>query len=178
MNKLVTIAVAAGLAFGLVACSQNEGEPTADPGAGTNGSNAAAESASATTAESANSTFGQAFTFKNGLAVGVSPPAPYTPSTSASTSNPEGQFVSFTVTIVNGSPDNYDPVLFTASLQSGNAEAEKVYDSANGVGSAPTTTVLPSRESQFTIAFEVTDPTDLVLQVSPGLEYRDAIFTN
>ena len=179
MNKLLTTTAAvAVLLFGLLACSQNDGEPTADPGTGANRPGAAAESVAPTTAESTNSTFGQAFTFKDGLSVGISPPTPYTPSTSASTSNPEGPFVAFTVTIVNGSPNNYDPALFSASLQSGNVEADQVYDSANDVGGAPSTAVLPSRESQFTIAFEASDPADLVLQVSPGFEYRNAFFTN
>ncbi|MDV7991606.1 hypothetical protein [Rhodococcus sp. IEGM 1374] len=179
MNKLLTTTGAAAvLLFGLLGCSQNDGEPMADPGTGVNAPSATVESAAPTTAESTNSTFGQAFTFNDGLSVGVSAPTPYTPSPSASTSNPGGQFVAFTVTIVNGSPNNYDPALFSASLQSGNTEADQVYDTANDVGGAPSTAVLPSRESQFTIAFEVTDPADLVLQVSPGFEYRDAFFTN
>ncbi|OZC83450.1 hypothetical protein CH282_15990 [Rhodococcus sp. 06-418-1B] len=179
MNKLLTTTGAAAvLLFGLLACSQDDGEPTADPGTGVNAPSAASESVAPTTAESTNSVFGQAFTFNNGLSVGVSAPTPYTPSASAATSDPNGQFVAFTVTIVNGSSENYDPALFTASLQSGNTEAEQVYDSANDVGGAPSTAVLPSRESQFTMAFEVSDPADLVLQVSPGFEYRDAFFTN
>ncbi|QCB51317.1 hypothetical protein E5720_20600 [Rhodococcus sp. PAMC28707] len=178
MYKFLTIAAAAVLSFGLVSCAQNDGKPTSDPGTGVNAPSQDGTSAPATTAESTNSVFGQAFTFKNGLSVGVSGPQPFSPSASASTRNAQGEFVSFDVTIVNGSADNYEPAMFSTSLQSGNTEADQVFDTASGIGGAPSTVLLPSRESQFTIAFEVSDPADLVLQVSPGFEYRKAIFTN
>ncbi|RRQ29229.1 hypothetical protein DK926_04935 [Rhodococcus sp. Eu-32] len=179
MLKLLTTAVAtAMLVLGVAGCSQEEGAPTADPGAGSNQPGEQASPDSTVESDSANSTFGQAFTFRDGVAVGVSPPEPYFPSASASTDDPTGSFVAFTVTIVNGSDKNYDPALFSASLQSGNAEGDQDFDTANGISGAPSTVILPSRESQFKIAFEASNPADLVLQVSPGFEYRDAIFTS
>lgn len=174
MRKMLTAMIAGIALIALTGCGQTDGQPTNDAGTGNNRPGISEP----TSAEaSTNSKFGAAFTFKNNLAVSVSPPEPYTPSSSASGGDSANQFVVFTVTVVNGSTDNYDPVLFTADLQSGNREAEKVYDSANDIG-APTTVVLPGRESEFRLAFAVIDPEDLVLQVSPGFKYRDAIFTS
>lgn len=65
-------------------------------------------------------------------------------SSSAAGGESAPQFVVFTVTVVNGSTEKLCPAMFTADLQSGNREADKVYDSANGIG-APTTVVLPGR---------------------------------
>ncbi|OZD81446.1 hypothetical protein CH273_12070 [Rhodococcus sp. 05-339-2] len=166
------------LGAALIGCSgQTDGEATTTPGTGVNSPDVSQESQPSTAAESTNSTFGQAFTFKNNLAVSVDPPVPYAASAS-STASGTGEVVAFTITIVNGSSENYDPGLFSVSLQSGNVEAEQIFDSANDIGGGPTTVVLPTREATFQVAFEVGDPSDLVMQVSPGFEYRDAIFTS
>lgn len=159
----------------LTACSQTDGESTSDAGTGINRPDAT--STATTSDEPATAKFGEGFTFRNGLAVTVAPPEPFTPSGSASGFEAGDQAVTFTITIVNESPDNYDPALFTTNLQSGNREASKIYDSANNVGSTPTVVILPGREAEFQVAYSVIDPTDLVMEVSPGFEYRDAIFT-
>ncbi|NLU64905.1 hypothetical protein HCA61_21955 [Rhodococcus sp. HNM0563] len=159
----------------LTACSQTDGESTPDAGTGVNRPDAA--STATTSDEPATAKFGQGFTFRNGLAVTVGMPEPFAPSGTAAGFNPGDQAITFTITIVNGSPENYDPALFTTTLQSGNREASKIYDSASNIGETPTTVILPGRESEFQVAYSVTDPTDLVMEVSPGFEYRDAIFT-
>ncbi|MGY1822748.1 hypothetical protein [Geodermatophilus sp. SYSU D00079] len=137
-----------------------------------------AESSSAPAA-APNPRFGETYTYENGLAVTVGPPQPYTPSDSAAVGEPAPPaFVVFDVTVVNGTTGNYDPVSFSASLQSGVTEEEQVYDSANGIGGTPSTTLLPGRESVFRLAFGATDPADLVMEVSPSFEYESAIFTS
>ncbi len=121
--------------------------------------------------------FGQTYTYQNGLAVTVGTPQPYTPSSSASIGQPAPPaLVAFDVTIVNGAQANYDPSQFSASMQSGNTEQQRVFDSANGITLAMTP-ILPGRESAFTIVFGATNPDDLVLQVRPGYEYTPVIFT-
>ncbi|WP_139281984.1 hypothetical protein [Rhodococcus zopfii] len=173
IRKLGLTAVAA-IAV-VTACSNTGGESTPDAGTGVNHPDATSEVT--TSAEPATAKFGEAFTFRNGLGVAVSVPQPFTPSVSAAGLEPGDQAVVFTITIVNGSTENYDPALFSTSLQSGNREASEIFDTPNNVGGSPSTAVLPGRESEFQVAYSVTNPTDLVMQVSPGFEYRDAIFT-
>lgn len=141
----------------------------------------AAPSSTAEESETAapNPRFGETHTYEDGVAVTVSLPQPYTPSGTASVGEPRPPaFVVFDITVTNGSQANYDPALFSASLQSGSTEAAMVFDSANNIGGTPTTTVLPGRDVVFRIAFGVTDPSDLVMEVAPGYEYEAAIFTS
>ncbi|MGY1666989.1 hypothetical protein [Geodermatophilus sp. SYSU D00696] len=126
-----------------------------------------------------NPRFGQTYTYENGLAVTVAPPQPYTPSDSAAVGEPAPpSFVVFDVTVANGTQANYDPATFMATMQSGTTEGQQVYDSANGIGGTPSTTLLPGRESTFRLAFGATHPNDLVLEVTPGFDYESAIFTS
>ncbi|UZJ23750.1 hypothetical protein RHODO2019_11085 [Rhodococcus antarcticus] len=180
MKKLhAALPVIAGLLV-LSACGSTAGKASDSAGAGSNrpadGSSQAAATAT-TEAAPANPKFGAAFTFDNGLAVTVSAPKPYTPSESAFARG-GGAAVIFDITVVNGTKANYDPTLFNATLQSGNAEAPALFDSANGVNGSPQTAVLPGRETTFKLAFSVTNPADLVMQLRPGFEYKPAIFTS
>lgn len=173
-NALAVVALCAGTSA-LAACGGgNGGEVTSDPGSGVN---RPADSTAATPAP-ANPTFGQAYTFENGLAVTVGAPQPYTPSPSAAGADASLQAVVFDITLVNGSPENYETMVFATTLQSGNREASKIFDSANGVGGSPNTPTLPGRESAFRVAYAVTDPADIVMQVSPGFDYKKIIFTS
>ena len=83
-----------------------------------------------------------------------------------------------TVTIKNGTGANYDPAIFHASIQSGDEAGQAVFDSAQGIESAPQTALLPGKSVNFKLAFGVKDPNDLVLQVQPGFEYKPALFTS
>jgi len=123
--------------------------------------------------------FGNTFTYVNGLAVTISPPQPYTPTDTAYISEPAPPaFVVFDVTIVNGTATNYEPTLFSATMQSANVESDPVFDSGGGINGSPSTVLLPGRETVFRMAFGATDPADLVLEVSPGFEYDPAVFTS
>lgn len=88
------------------------------------------------------------------------------------------EYLAFDVTIVNGSEETYDPAFFLASMQSGNTEAEEIFDSENGFEGSPSTSLLPGREAEFRIGFGVSDPDDLVMEVAPGFEYDAAVFTS
>jgi hypothetical protein len=78
---------------------------------------------------------------------------------------------------VNGTDANFDATLFLTTMQSGNVEASQVYDFEQNVGGAPSTTLLPGREAVFKIAFGVSNPADLVMEVAPSFEHEAAIFT-
>ena len=138
-----------------------------------------AEMAEETVSPAVIPTFGETFTYQDGLAVTVSAPQPFQPSDSAAVGEPAPpSYVVFDITVKNGTQANYDPASFMASLQSGTVEGEQVFDSASGLGGTPSTTLLPGRESAFRMAFGVTDPNDLVMEVTPGFEYESAIFTS
>jgi hypothetical protein len=122
--------------------------------------------------------FGDTYTWKDGVSITISAPAPYTPANRYTTIAPGTSGLSFTVTIVNSSTAEYNPGMFHASAQSGNVEADQIFDSAGGLGGQPETVVLPTREVSFPIGFAVTNPADIVMQVSPGYSYKDSIFTS
>ncbi|MEP6561217.1 MAG: hypothetical protein ABJD68_09115, partial [Nakamurella sp.] len=65
------------------------------------------------------------------------------------------------------------------SAESGSKEADQVFDSANGFVGSPSTSVLDGHQTAFVVGFGVTDPADLVMELSPGVDYDGkAIFTS
>jgi hypothetical protein len=122
-------------------------------------------------------TFGHRYTYADGLVVVVAAPTRFRPSEYAM-SSPAKAYLSFKITVINGTKALYDPVMFTSSLQSGNAEADEVFDSENGFAGSPSTKLLPGRETVFKLGYGVSNTNDLVLQVAPGFDYDDAMFTS
>lgn len=174
------LALALGLLLSTAGCASEDGD-VSTPAQGSNRPEAAATnpaSAEPSATPAANPRFGETFRFVNGLAVMVGTPQPFTPSETAAVQQKAPAYLSFPVTVVNGSSTNYDPALFNATVQSANVEGAQVFDSAQGVNGSPSTTVLPGRESAFRVVFGVTDPADLVLEVTPSFEYDPAIFTS
>lgn len=172
-----TTVAAAALGFLLVGCGGTSGSVDDSPPAGTNADapstssgDDATEDASAP-ADDGPLKFGQAYTYDDGLTVKVSKPVPYEPSQYATSSNLPA--IRFTVTIVNKTGKPFDPTLVYLTMQSGNKEAEQIFDSAKGLNGSPMTKVLDGRESQFDVGFNVKNPKDLVLDVSldAGIEY-------
>ena len=170
MHKTATaVVLAAGLL--LTSCSTESGEI----GEAATGSNAQAPaSASAEQAPAPNPKFGETFNYENGLSVTVSSPEPYTPSDSAALGS-EPNNVKFNVKVVNGTQENFNLAGVYATVQSGNTEGTPVFDSANGIESAPPTPLLPGRESTWDLVFGVTDPADIVMQIQPGVFELDPI---
>jgi hypothetical protein len=179
MRKILPLVAVA--AFTLAGCGTS-GEVSDEAAAGVNrpaDSTSADQAASESPAAPANPKFGETYKYDDGLTVTISPPQPYTPSDTAFIAEPApAAFVAFDVTVVNGTQANYDPAMFSVSMQSANVEQEEVFDSANGMGGSPTTAILPGRESVFKVAFGATDPNDLVMQVSPSFEHDSVIFTS
>ena len=128
-------------------------------------------------ADSDTALFGETWEYTDGLAVTVSAPQEFEPSATAFAPEGAQAYVLFDVTIVNGTEEAFEPLMIT-SLQSGDAEAEQVFDMENGLNGPPTANLLPGRELTFRVGFGVADPNDLVLQVSPNLQYEEAIFVS
>lgn len=122
--------------------------------------------------------FGQTQKYEDGLSLTVAAPKPYKPSQYAAVEGKDKYYVQFTVTIVNKTGKPYDPVLFSASVQSANQEGHQVFDTGTGVEGPPETKILNGREAKFRIAFGVANPKDIVLEAAPGFEYDSALFTN
>jgi hypothetical protein len=142
--------------------------------------NAAAASAAAAAeveADDGTATFGQTYTWEDDISVTVSEPVPFQPSEYSAVEGAAAH-MAFTVTVVNGSASPFDLTMFTASAQSGNTEAEEVFDSSNGFSGSPSTKLLPGRESVFKVGFGVSTPDDIVLQVSPSFEHTEVLFTS
>lgn len=173
--RAILITVAA-TALVLAGCGTT-GATNDSPPNGSNGDKAAASTKKSEKPKEENPTFGQSYTWEDGITVTISKPSDFKPGQYAAASKSPA-YVKFSVRIVNKSGKNFDPVLFNATLQSGNEEAEQVFDSENKIGETPTTALLDGREAKFTIGFGVKDKSDLVLQVAPGFEYNSVIFTN
>lgn len=168
----------------LAGCSQQAAEsPTQETPRGTNAPSAS-ESAAAPSEEPTEepsddgvAQFGETYTWEDGIAVTISKPKPFKPSESAA-GGENGEALKFTVRIVNGTDAKYDPSLFSATVQSGNKEAEQVFDSAKEINGAPSTSVLKGREVEFPIVFAVSDPKDIVMDVAPDYEHETVTFTS
>ena len=126
-----------------------------------------------------NLAFGDTMIWEDGVELTVSAPEGYTPSEYAAGADFPNN-IAFTMTIVNNSSENLDPLPYER-LSSGGQEASQIFDlSGDGedVGIPPTTVILPGQSVTWKTAWSVADPNSLTMQVSPSFEYEDAIFTN
>lgn len=125
--------------------------------------------------------FGETAEYGDGIKVTISEPrTDYVPSDTASVTEDEAlsSYVAFTVTVENGTSGTFDPGSFYSTGSAGGREADRIFDSAQNIGSASSTTLLPGDSTTFDMAFAVADPADIVLEVSPDWEHEDIIFTN
>ena len=153
----------------LAGCGGTTGTVATSAAAGSNADTTASSQptdAASTPADSGTLAFGQTYKWDDGLQVTITKPATYKPSKWAVTSGKEKNNLVVTVTLVNGTGAKFDPSMFHLSAQSGDADAEGVYDSGKGVGSSPETKLLPGRQAKWKAAFNVKNPKDLVLEVA------------
>lgn len=181
MRRLKYVVAAVAMAALLVGCAGTTGGKDEDP---QSGSNAPSEAEEAVTEEEApkseNLTFGETYTYEDGLSVTIGAPSEFQPGEWAAMMQEWPAYVQFDVTVVNGTSENFDPNMIHMTMQSGNVEGEQVFDGENGFNGPPTTTLLTGREAVFKVGFGVNDPADLVLEVSPdlGIEWAPFIVTN
>jgi hypothetical protein len=126
-------------------------------------------------AQDGTATFGETYTWEDGLAVTIGNPEPWTAPDYWEPTAGESYLV-FDVTLVNGSDATYEDYFMT-TMQSGNTEAYEEIASEDGIEGPPMTPLLAGREAVFRILYRVTDPTDLVMSVTPGFDYESVIFT-
>lgn len=152
------------------AVSDSLSKPFSDSGSSNSGSSDDSPAAQS------NSSFGDTITYKDGLALTVSTPSPFTPGQYAAGADQAANVV-FTITLKNGTNKNYDPFLFP-TVSSNGTESSSIIDTENNIGLGPTTTVPPGQSVTFQAAFSVADASKLVMEISPGLGYDDAVFTS
>jgi hypothetical protein len=124
--------------------------------------------------------FGGVYTWENGVSISVSAPSEFVASEYAMGATPGQAQVVFTFVLTNGSTEPLEPMTFPTAA-SGGTEAASIYDSGNPlgeIGSSPSTSVLPGKTVQWLVAYSVADINDIIVEVSPGFEYQNAIFTN
>lgn len=183
-----SLAATAALALALTGCAATGGASSDDSPSGSNRPTTSSSSTSepeedaVADAETADDTasadeildFGETFIYEDGVSLTVGEPKQVTPGPWA---YPEvSEATSFTITVVNDSDAALDVAGAYPTVQSSNVEAEEVYD--DDYSGAPETAVLPGREATWTVAFATSDPSDLVFQMAPTWEHREAIFTN
>jgi hypothetical protein len=172
----ITLASAAMLGLALTGCSQSAPSDVSDKAV-------SAEKPQQTTTPSPepskanlNPKFGETVTY-DGLEVNVSAGAPFTPSEYAA-GGTQPNNVAYTVTVKNTSTKNYDPTLFSVTASSAGSEATSVFDSEAGFEGAPQTSVTPGQTITFKQGFNLANPDDVTMDVSPGFEYQAATYTN
>lgn len=122
--------------------------------------------------------FGETWTYTDGISVTVSAPVEFTPSEFALTGS-QPYNVAFEITLANGTDAPFEPFAYSL-VQSGGLEAEAVFDSGNeigDIGTSPFATILPGESITWLEGYNVADPADVTLQLSPEFDYEDAIFT-
>ena len=167
LAALTCILALAGCASGGV-----DGNPPSGSNAGDSESDESAEP------EGPDPTFGQAYTFDDGLSVTVGKPKKFKPSPYSSLTNVNDwpAYRSFQVVVVNGTKKKFDASMFTVTVQSKDEEGEEVFDSEKGIEGAPQTTLLPGRQSKFKIVWGVKDPNDLVMDVDVDFEHESITY--
>ena len=143
------------------------------PAAGAPADPSAGSSAPATSAVA----FGQTFTYADGLAVTVDPPAPYeASSTAAGDENPHAFSVS--VRITNNTGAAFDPALLNVAMSTGGTPATQIFDSANNMGDRPQNQLQPGRSMTYEVAFSTTaDSGEAQVDVVPSFSHDHAVFT-
>lgn len=191
--KMPMLALLAGVALSLTGCASPVSTSDADSAA-TSAPSAVTESAAEAPAEEAPAeeapaeeeitdgqplAFGKTVTFEDGLQMTITAPKKFTPSEYAYTGEADGTAVIFQVTLKNGTGKTFDPALFYATVGSGEAEAEQIFDSGKGLEGSPTTKLLKDKTVKFKIGFMVLNAKDITMEANPSsFEYANVIYTN
>lgn len=138
--------------------------------------------AAASSASAAPLTFGQPYKWEDGVAVTLGKAQLFKPSKTAalSATGPAARYITFEVTITNGTGANYTASSTVLGATFAGADAERVFDSASKVVGPPTTDILPGKTVTFRVGFAISskDAGELQVEVTPnyGMGYTKAIW--
>ncbi len=114
---------------------------------------------------------GQTFTYKSGLAVGVSDVAPTKVSNTYIVDKTETAYQGV-VTIVNGTNTSASTALVTINITVGSVAAERVFDD----GLPPTQDLAPGQQAKMPFKFKVKKGTNGPLQISVSPSLDEPVF--
>jgi hypothetical protein len=119
--------------------------------------------------------FGETITYKDGISVSVSKPAPFTPSMYAAGVVQGQSDVLFNVVVTNHSKENLELLGFPEAT-SGGQKASVITDLGSNIGNEPTSALLPEQSITWQEGFSVADPTNITLQYRVNFTHEPAIF--
>lgn len=134
--------------------------------------------AEATTEAATNPVFGDSYAWDDGLKITVSAPTEVAPSKYAAGVTAGWTNLAWTITIENGTSENYDPSMIYITVAAGGQEGTEIYDT-DWTG-APTSTILPGNTLSWAVAYSVADAASVQLSVEDvlAMDKNEVIFTN
>lgn len=151
-------------------------EPSTEPSEDPSGEPSEDPSKDPGAAPSTTAVFTDTILFTDNLEMTVGEPAPYTLSeTAVGGSQPEN--VVFDVTLTNNTTADFTP-LVTVAMVSAGVDGEQIVDFGpeNISLFGPTEPIPVGQTVTFRMGFNVTDPNDLQLEISPGIGYDNILF--
>lgn len=135
------------------------------------------EPAQAATYAGTTTTFGQSFTYANGLVVEVKKPVAFAPSEFADgVEGADGEPVRVRVNLINGTSNEFVPDKLGATVVSGGVEATQILDPGSRIElTGPSRPLGRADVVAFDLAFVVEDPEDVTLTLTPALGGYDPV---
>lgn len=122
---------------------------------------------------------GETWVYADGLEITVSKPKDFQPSNTAAGGEGYSVFKKFTITITNNTNQPYEPLMAMVDASADGYEGDQIFDSAQGMGMAPSTTVRPGKSISWDVAFGLNGTKDLQVEVEPDfINYETAIFVS
>lgn len=177
MNRFIAATAALAATVALAGCTSEPTAITTTPAAATSSSAAAAAPVDTPSEEPSDqvASFGQTFTYQDGLEISVSDKGKFTPSAYASGGEGQNLHEKFRVTVTNGTDAVYDPSLLSVAVNSGGEDGDQVFDT--GLDGSPTGKVRPGKSISYDVGFGIADRGDITLTVS-DFRHDDATFAN
>lgn len=135
------------------------------------------EPAQAATYAGTTTTFGESYTYANGLVVEVKKPVLFTPSEGADgIDGTEGEPVRVRVNLINGTSNEFVPDKVGVSIESAGVQATQIHDPGSRIElTGPSRSLGRTDVVAFDLAFVVADLDDLTLTLTPALAGYDPV---
>ena len=174
-RKLTAILAAFPLAITLTACATTDTGTTTKPVEETTVTQSNDETTVEETIEepaNSNPTFGDTYTWPDGLSITISQPEEFTPSEYMGDiyDLEAGTPIKFIVTATNGTDTDLEAFSIDTQMSSGGKQSEAIFDSEAGID-MPTVTILPGNSLEWSIGFIVADPSNMQLSVSDVMNF-------